>query len=42
MFGIGAYAGRMFTPEDDRKGAEPVVVMSYRDLAAEIRAWTRR
>jgi predicted permease len=30
MFGIGAYAGRVFTPEDDRKGAEPVAVMSYR------------
>jgi predicted permease len=30
MFGIGAYAGRMLTPSDDRKGAEPVVVMSYR------------
>jgi predicted permease len=29
MFGVSAYAGRMFTPEDDRKGAEPVVVMSY-------------
>ena len=29
MFGIKAYAGRMFTAEDDRKGAEPVVVMSY-------------
>jgi predicted permease len=29
MFGISAYAGRMFTPQDDRKGAEPVVVMSY-------------
>lgn len=29
MFGIGAYAGRMLTPEDDRKGAEPVMVMSY-------------
>jgi predicted permease len=28
-FGIGAYAGRMFTPEDDRKAAEPVAVMSY-------------
>jgi predicted permease len=28
-FGIGAYAGRMFTQEDDRKAAEPVVVMSY-------------
>ena len=30
MFGIGAYAGRVLTPQDDRKGAEPVVVMSYR------------
>jgi predicted permease len=29
MFGIGAYAGRAFTEGDDRKGAEPVVVMSY-------------
>ncbi|MGH9545156.1 MAG: ABC transporter permease [Terriglobales bacterium] len=29
MFGVGAYAGRMFTQEDDRKGAVPVVVMSY-------------
>ncbi|MGA8308493.1 MAG: ABC transporter permease [Terriglobales bacterium] len=29
MFGIKAFAGRMFTAEDDRKGAEPVVVMSY-------------
>src|SRR6266436_2332542 len=29
MFGVSAYAGRMFTQEDDRKGAEPVVVMSY-------------
>lgn len=29
MFGTSAYAGRMFTQEDDRKGAEPVVVMSY-------------
>jgi predicted permease len=30
MFGIGAYAGRMLTPQDDHKGAEPVAVMSYR------------
>jgi len=30
MFGIGAYAGRVFTQADDRSGAEPVVVMSYR------------
>jgi putative ABC transport system permease protein len=29
MFGIGAYAGRVFTAQDDRKGADPVVVMSY-------------
>ncbi len=28
-FGVSAYAGRMFTQEDDRKGAEPVVIMSY-------------
>ena len=30
MFGIGPYAGRVLTPRDDRKGAEPVAVMSYR------------
>ncbi len=29
MFGISAYAGRVFTQGDDRKGAEPVAVMSY-------------
>lgn len=29
MFGIGAYAGRTFTDEDDRKGAEPVAMLSY-------------
>jgi hypothetical protein len=29
MFGVGAYAGRVFSSEDDRKGASPVVVMSY-------------
>ncbi len=28
-FGISAYAGRVFTAEDDRKGAEPVVMMNY-------------
>jgi putative ABC transport system permease protein len=28
-FGIPAYAGRVFTQDDDRKGAEPVVMMSY-------------
>jgi predicted permease len=30
MFGIGPYRGRVLTPRDDRKGAEPVAVMSYR------------
>ncbi len=30
MFGIGAYEGRVFTPSDDRPGAPPVAVMSYR------------
>jgi len=29
MFGIGAYAGRVLMPADDRKGAPPVAVMSY-------------
>ncbi len=30
MFGVGAYAGRVLTAEDDRRGAEAVAVMSYR------------
>jgi predicted permease len=30
MFGIGAFAGRLITPSDDRPGAAPVAVMSYR------------
>jgi predicted permease len=30
MFGVGAYSGRMFVPSDDHKGADPVVVMSFR------------
>ncbi|MGA8142506.1 MAG: ABC transporter permease [Candidatus Acidiferrales bacterium] len=30
LFGIGPYAGRMITPEDDRKGSAPVAVISYR------------
>jgi len=30
MFGIGAFVGRMFAAEDDRPGAPPVAVMSYR------------
>ncbi len=30
MFGISAYAGRAITAQDDRKGADPVAVMSYR------------
>lgn len=29
MFGLGAYSGRVFTPADDRKGADPVALMSY-------------
>ena len=29
-FGIAAYAGRMFTPQDDTKGAPLVAVMSFR------------
>jgi predicted permease len=29
-FGIGAFAGRTITPSDDRPGAPPVAVMSYR------------
>lgn len=29
-FGIAAYAGRMLTPEDDRKGAPTVSVISFR------------
>jgi predicted permease len=29
-FGIGAFAGRVLTPDDDRPGAAPVTVMSYR------------
>jgi predicted permease len=28
-FGIGAFAGRMLTPEDDMQGAAPAAVMSY-------------
>jgi predicted permease len=30
MFGVGAYAGRMLTPADDRPNAPPAAVMSYR------------
>jgi predicted permease len=30
MFGLNAYAGRLLTPDDDRPGAPPVAVMSYR------------
>jgi predicted permease len=28
--GVGAFYGRMFTPEDDKPGAPPVLVMSHR------------
>jgi len=30
MFGVGAYAGRMLTPDDDQPKAAPVAVMSHR------------
>ncbi|HEV2425608.1 MAG TPA: ABC transporter permease [Terriglobia bacterium] len=30
MFGLNAYAGRLLTADDDRPGAPPVAVMSYR------------
>jgi predicted permease len=30
MFGIGPYAGRVLMPADDRRGASPVAVISYR------------
>jgi len=30
LFGIGPYAGRVIVPDDDRKGATPVAVISYR------------
>jgi putative ABC transport system permease protein len=30
MFGIGPYAGRVLMPDDDRKSASPVAVISYR------------
>ncbi len=33
--GVGAFGGRLFTPDDDRPGAPPVAVLSYR-------AWTTR
>jgi predicted permease len=30
MLGVGAFGGRVFTPDDDRPGAPPVVVLSHR------------
>ena len=30
MFGIRAYAGRALTPADDKTGAPPAAIMSYR------------
>ena len=30
VFGIGAFAGRVLSMQDDRKGADPVAVMNYR------------
>lgn len=29
-FGVGAFGGRVFTPEDDKPGAPPVAVLSHR------------
>jgi predicted permease len=30
VLGVGAFGGRVFTPEDDKPGAPPVVVLSHR------------
>ena len=30
LFGVGAYAGRVLSMQDDHKGADPVAVMNYR------------
>jgi len=38
MFGIGPFAGRVISPEDDRKGAPPVAVMSYRTWQSRFNA----
>jgi predicted permease len=35
MFGLQAFAGRMFTPQDDQRSAAPVAVMSYRTWQQE-------
>ncbi len=35
MFGIGAFAGRVFAPADDQRSAAPVMVMSYRTWQQE-------
>ena len=34
-FGVGAFAGRMFTDADDQPAAQPVVVMSYQTWQAD-------
>jgi predicted permease len=34
-FGVGAFAGRMFTDADDQAAAQPVVVMSYQTWQAD-------
>ncbi len=34
-FGVGAYAGRVLSPQDDTAGAAPVVVMSYEAWQSE-------
>jgi predicted permease len=35
MFGVHPAAGRLFTPDDDRPGATPVIVLSHRVWARE-------
>ncbi|MGE5327612.1 MAG: ABC transporter permease [Deltaproteobacteria bacterium] len=35
MLGVGAFGGRVLTPEDDKRGAPPVVVLSHRAWQTE-------
>ncbi|HTV54482.1 MAG TPA: ABC transporter permease, partial [Terriglobia bacterium] len=35
MLGVRAFGGRVFTPDDDRPGAAPVAVLSYRAWRAD-------
>ena len=38
MFGLQAFAGRVLTPQDDQRSAQPVAVMSYRTWQQEFGA----